>query len=171
MWRHRVSRSGYAPAWVERRRPARLRLLPRHRHRDLPLRPRRGPAGQAAPLHRFQGVKAPGYAELARQVLEALSRGDVPGFTALVHPEIEIHTARDVYRGADAAEEWARKRYEHLERHFAIDRLEARADEVTARVRTQYVWRESGLVGDEEPMTIHLAFADGRLVRWKYGEA
>jgi ketosteroid isomerase-like protein len=111
-------------------------------------------------------VATPSSAELARQVLEALSHGDVPGFAALVHPEIEIHTARGVYRGIDEATEWARKRYEHLERRFAIDRLKARGNEVVARVRTQYVWRESGLVGDEEPAVIDLAFADGKLVRW-----
>ena len=115
-------------------------------------------------------MKAPGNAELARQVLEALSRGDVPGFAALAHPDVEIRTARGVYQGRDAAEEWARKRYEHLERHFAIDRIEGRGDEVDARVRTQYVWRESGLVGDEEPMTIRLGFADGKLISWEYRE-
>ena len=116
-------------------------------------------------------MTAPGNAELARQVLGVLSRGDVPGLAALVHPDVEIRTARAVYRGADAATEWARKRYEHLERHFAIDRLEEKGNEVVARVRTQYVWRESGLVGDEEPMTIHLGFTDGKLIRWEYGES
>jgi ketosteroid isomerase-like protein len=115
-------------------------------------------------------VATPGTAELARQVLAALSRGDVPGFAALVHPDIEIHTARRVYRGQEEATEWAQKRYEHLERQFAIDRLEQRGSEVSATVRTQYVWRESGLVGDEEPTTIHLEFADGKLIRWEYRE-
>lgn len=113
-------------------------------------------------------MATPDNADLARQVLAALSHGDVPGFAALVHPDVEIYTARGVYRGPDAATEWARKRYEHLERHFGIDRLEERGNEVVARVRTQYVWRESGLVGDEEPTTIHLAFADGKLVRWEF---
>ena len=125
---------------------------------------------QAAQLRKARGVTAPSNAELARQVLTALSRGDVSAFAALVHPEIEIHTARGVYRGRDEAEEWAHKKYEHLQRHFAIDRLDARGDEVVARVRTQYVWRESGLVGDEEQAAIDLAFADGKLVRWAFRE-
>jgi ketosteroid isomerase-like protein len=116
------------------------------------------------------GVKEGGTAELARRVLEALSHGDVPGFTALVHPEIEIRTARGVRRGADQAEEWARKRYEHLERHYAIDRLDVKGDRVLALVRTQYVWRESGLVGDEEPIAIELVFRDGKLISWAFRE-
>jgi ketosteroid isomerase-like protein len=108
--------------------------------------------------------------ELARHVLEALSLGDVPDFAAVVHPEIEIRTAKTTYLGPDAATEWAQKRYEHLERHFAIDRLEEKGDRVVARVRTQYVWRDSGLVGDEEPAVIDLDFRDGKLLRWEFRE-
>jgi ketosteroid isomerase-like protein len=115
-------------------------------------------------------VSGPSNAELARHVLEALSLGDVPDFAAVVHPEIEIRTAKATYLGREAATEWAQKRYEHLERHFAIDGLEEEGDRVVARVRTQYVWRESGLVGDEEPAVIELAFKDGKLVRWEFRE-
>ena len=88
----------------------------------------------------------------------------MPDFAALVHPEIEIRTAQTTYLGPEAATEWAQKRYEHLERHYAIDRLEEKGDHVVARVRTQYVWRDSGLVGDEEPAVIDLAI-QGRQAR------
>jgi ketosteroid isomerase-like protein len=108
--------------------------------------------------------------ELARAVLEALSEGDVSLFSALAHPDIEIVTSRGVRRGRDQAEEWARKRYEHLERRFAIDELRADGDSVLALVRTQYVWRESGLVGNEAPAVIELGFRDGKLVRWEFRE-
>lgn len=116
-------------------------------------------------------MTTPPSAQLARQVLEALSHGDVLAFAALVHPDVEVQTARAVYRGADEATEWAQKRYEHLERHYAIDRLDADGDQVVARVRTQYRWRETGLVGDEEPAIIELAFTGGKLVRWALREA
>jgi ketosteroid isomerase-like protein len=115
-------------------------------------------------------VSGPSNAELARQVLEALSLGDVPDFAAILHPEIEIRTAKTTYLGPEAATEWAQKRYEHLERRYAIDRLEERRDHVIARVKTQYVWRDSGLVGDEEPTVIDLGFRDGRLVSWEFRE-
>jgi len=115
-------------------------------------------------------VSGPSNANLARQVLEALSLGDVPDFAAIVHPEIEVRTAKTTYLGPEAATEWAQKRYEHLERRYAIDGLEEKGDEVVARVRTQYVWRESGLVGDEEPAVIHLTFRDGKLFRFQLRE-
>ena len=109
-------------------------------------------------------------ADLAREVLGALSRGEVQAFAALVHPEIEIRTSRGARRGIDQAEEWAQKRYEHLERRYAIDQLKVDGDEVLAVVRTQYVWRESGLVGNEEPTVIELSFRDGKLARWAFRE-
>jgi ketosteroid isomerase-like protein len=114
-------------------------------------------------------VKDPS-AELARSVLGALSRGDVQAFAALVHPEIEIRTARGVRRGREEAEEWAQKRYQHLERRYAIDDLRVAGERVLALVRAQYVWRESGLVGDEEPTVIELAFRDGKLILWAFRE-
>ncbi len=115
-------------------------------------------------------MPTPSNAELARHILEALSLGDVPGFAAAVHPEIEIHTAKATYLGPEAATEWAQKRYEHLERRYAIDRLQEHGDHVVARVRTQYVWLESGLVGDEELMLIDLTFRDGKLWRFQFRE-
>ena len=45
-----------------------------------------------------------------------------------------------------------------------------RATTWLARVRTQYVWRDSGLVGDEEPAVIDLGFRDGKLVSWELRE-
>jgi ketosteroid isomerase-like protein len=109
-------------------------------------------------------------ADLAREVLGALSGGDVQAFAALVHPEIEIRTSRGVRRGIDQAEEWGQKRYEHLERRYVIDQLKVDGDQVRAIVRTQYVWRDSGLVGNEEPTVIELSFRDGKLARWAFCE-
>ncbi len=109
-------------------------------------------------------------AELARRVFAALSDGDVEAFAALVDPDAEIHTSRGIRRGRDKLEEWAEKRYEHLERRYAIDDLRVDGDDVLALVRTQYVWRDGGELGDEEPTVIELSFRDGRLVRWRFRE-
>jgi ketosteroid isomerase-like protein len=107
---------------------------------------------------------------LARRVLDALSRGDLMAFSALLHPEVEIITVRGIRRGVDEAEDWAQKRYEHLERRYAIDELCESGDAVLAVVRTQYVWSDSGLVGDESPAVIELEFDDGKLRRWRFRE-
>jgi ketosteroid isomerase-like protein len=107
---------------------------------------------------------------LARRVLDALSSGDLMAFSALLHPEVEIITVRGIRRGVDEAEDWAQKRYEHLERRYAIDELCESDDSVLAVVRTQYVWSDSGLMGDESPAVIELEFEEGKLRRWRFRE-
>ncbi len=109
-------------------------------------------------------------ADLARRVFTALSEGDVAAFAALVDPEAEIHTSRGIRRGSDKVREWAENRYDHLERRYAVDELRVDGDDVLALVRTQYVWRDGGELGNEEPTVVELSFRDGRLVRWKFRE-
>ena len=100
-------------------------------------------------------------------MLAALSDTDTETFAELVHPDVEIVTERGVRRGADSALRWAGRRYEHLERRYAIDELRERGDTVLALARVQYVWRETQLLGDELLHGIALGFRDGKLVRWR----
>jgi ketosteroid isomerase-like protein len=100
-------------------------------------------------------------------VLAALSECDLDAFAALIDPEVEIETERGTKRGAEEALRWAGHRYDHLERRYELDELRERGDTVVALARTQYVWRESGKLGEEWLHGIVLAFRAGRLVRWR----
>lgn len=104
---------------------------------------------------------------LAREALEALSRGDSRRFAGLVHPDVEIHTARGVRRGRDAAREWASRGYEHLERRYVIEDMHVAGGDVLVDAQVQYLWRESGEIGDSSPVAVVLRFEDGRLRRWR----
>ena len=103
----------------------------------------------------------------AREVLEALSSGDGERFARLVHPEIEIHPARGVRRGADEARRWAGSEYDHLERRYEIEEMHVAGEDVLVLAQVQYVWRESGEIGDSTPIAVAMSFADGRLRRWQ----
>ena len=110
---------------------------------------------------------APAASGLAREVLETLSRGDVDGFADRVHPDVEIHTARGIRRGVDAARDWAGRSYDHLERRYRVDEIHVAGQSVLVLAHVQYVWRESGKVGDSEPVAVELDFEQGRLRRWR----
>jgi ketosteroid isomerase-like protein len=101
-------------------------------------------------------------------VLRALSRGDAAGFAALVHPDVEIHTARGVRRGPEEAEAWAEPKYEHLERRYEVDELHVAGEHVLVLGRVEYVWKEGGEVADSTPVAIALDFEHGRLRRWRF---
>ncbi len=100
-------------------------------------------------------------------MLAALSEHDLDAFADLIDPEVEIETERGAKRGADVAIRWAGRRFDHLERRYAVDEIHERGDTVVALARIQYVWRESGKLGEEWLHGVVLAFRDGRLVRWR----
>ena len=103
----------------------------------------------------------------ARKVLEALNRADGDAFARLVDPGVEIHTARGVRRGAQEAGEWAKRTYKHLDRRYVVDEMHVAGQHVLVLAHVQYVWRESGQIGDSKPIAIDLRFSDGRLRRWE----
>jgi ketosteroid isomerase-like protein len=103
----------------------------------------------------------------AREVLEALSRGDSERFARLVDPEVEIQTARGVRRGADEAREWASSTYDHLERRYEIEEMHVAGEDVLVLAHVQYVWLESGEVGDSTPVAVAMRFVGGKLRGWR----
>jgi ketosteroid isomerase-like protein len=104
---------------------------------------------------------------LARRVLDALGRGDVDGFAALLHPDVEIHTARGLRRGTDEAIAWARSAYDHLDRRYEIEEMHVSGERVLVVAQVQYVWRESGEIGDSARVAIAIEAQNGKLRRWR----
>ena len=84
----------------------------------------------------------------------------------LVHPEVEIRTERTVHRGRDAAVKWAGKAFDHLVRHYVPVEIETAPDGVLVHAELQYIWRESGEVGDSSPVRIDLGIRDGLISSW-----
>lgn len=84
----------------------------------------------------------------------------------LVHPEIEIKTERTVHRGRDAAVAWAGKRFDHLVRRYVPREIDETPDGVLVHAELQYVWRETGRVGDTSRVQIELGIRDGLISSW-----
>ena len=84
----------------------------------------------------------------------------------LVHPEIEIRTERTVHRGRGAAMEWAGKVFDHLVRRYVPLEIEDTPSGVLVHAELQYVWRESGAVGDSSRVAIELGIRYGLISSW-----
>ena len=106
-------------------------------------------------------------ADVARRLLAALSAQDADAFADLVDPQVEIYTQRGVRVGREEATRWARRRFAHLERRYEVDEVRESGDRVVVLARVQYVWRESGKVGDEWLHGVALEFRNGKLTRWR----
>ncbi len=84
----------------------------------------------------------------------------------LVHPEVEIRTERTVHRGRLAAIEWSGRTFDHLVRRYVPVRIEQRPDGALVHAQLQYVWRDSGDVGDSSDVAIELGIRDGLISSW-----
>ena len=84
----------------------------------------------------------------------------------LVHSEVEIRTERTVHRGRDAAMRWSGKVFDHLVRRYVPVEIEETDSGVLVHAELQYVWRESGAVGDSSHVAIELGIRDGLISSW-----
>jgi hypothetical protein len=84
----------------------------------------------------------------------------------LVHPEVEIRTERTVHSGRDAAMRWSGKVFDHLVRRYIPVEIEETDSGVLVHAELQYVWRESGAVGDSSHVAIELGIRDGLISSW-----
>lgn len=88
----------------------------------------------------------------------------------LVHPEVEIHTARNVHRGREAAVDWAGKAYDHIVRRYVPIEIEPHEDGVRVGAALEYAWRATGEVGDSTEVLIDLGIRDGLISSWRLTE-
>jgi hypothetical protein len=84
----------------------------------------------------------------------------------LVHPEVEIRTERTVHRGRLAAMEWSGKVFDHLFRRYVPVEVEETPSGVLVHAELQYVWRDSGKIGDTSRVAIELGIRDGLISSW-----
>ena len=89
--------------------------------------------------------------ELIRLALEAIGDRDAGRLGALVADDVRVRTGRGLHEGRDAVDRWAQKRYEHLDRRWALDELRPLGEGWLGRGRAEYAWREDGRVADSTP--------------------
>ena len=119
--------------------------------------------------------------EIVRLVLEAMADRDGDRLRALLAEGVTIRTQRGLREGPDEVLAWARKGYDHLDKRIVLERLEpeAPASEPGAGgeawflgiARVEYVWRETGEVGDASPVFLVVGLRDGLLARFELHEA
>jgi hypothetical protein len=92
--------------------------------------------------------------------------GDRAAVGELVHPEVEIRTERTVHRGRPAAMDWSAKVFDHLARRYVPVEIEETPSGVLVHAELQYVWTDSGVVGDTSRVAIELGVRDGLISSW-----
>ncbi len=95
--------------------------------------------------------------------LEAISDHDAERLRPLLDPSIRIVTGRGKHAGIEAATGWAARRYRYLDRRYVLGELKAAGAGLLGSGRVEYVWRDSGEVGDSAPIYFSFELEAGRL--------
>ncbi len=103
-----------------------------------------------------------------RRFYESFETQQLDEFADVLHPEVELQTARGLRRGRTESQEWALKAETgELDQRFVIDELIEHGEYVLALVRKQWWWHETDELADESPVAAVFTIRDGRIASWQ----
>jgi ketosteroid isomerase-like protein len=106
--------------------------------------------------------------EAVEAFYEAFMAQNLDQFVAVLHPDVELQTARGLRIGRAEARGWAtRSPHGGLEQRYVVEELREHTDHVVALVRKQWWWAESDELADEEQGAALFTFKDGLIARWQ----
>jgi ketosteroid isomerase-like protein len=93
---------------------------------------------------------------------------DLDEFVAVLHPAVELQTARGLRIGLEEARGWATRIPDGgLEQRLVVEELREHTDHVVALIRKQWWWAESDELAFDEEAAALFTFKDGLIARWQ----
>jgi ketosteroid isomerase-like protein len=107
---------------------------------------------------------------LVREFYDAFNAQHLDRLVAVLHPEVELQTARGLREGRDEARAWATKDPGGgLEQTLVLDQVvtDSRGAHALARYHKQWHWREDEELARADEMAALFTFRDGLIARWQ----
>ncbi len=106
--------------------------------------------------------------DVVRAFVDAFNDEDLEALLATLSEDVEIQSSRGLVEGREEARRWAtRQPSGELEQRLVVDRLTEHGAHAIADLRRQWVWRESGEIGDEQAIYYVATLRDGLICRWQ----
>jgi ketosteroid isomerase-like protein len=107
---------------------------------------------------------------LVGRFYEAFNAQDIDAFVAILHPQVELQTARGLREGREEARSWATKvPAGGLDQRLVLERVIGEPDGVrlVALYRKQWWWPDDAQHAHEDEMAALFTFRDGFIARWQ----
>ncbi len=106
--------------------------------------------------------------EAVRAFVDAFNEGDLDTLVETLSEDVEIQSSRGLVEGREEARRWATRNPKgELRQRLLVDAIAEHGAHAVADLRRQWFWRDSGEVGDEQPVHYVATMRDGRICRWQ----
>jgi hypothetical protein len=102
-----------------------------------------------------------------REFIRAFNEGDLDAFVRVLHPEVEIHAARGLRRGVEAARIWATRAPGGVQQTIVLGELWEEPDRALAHVTRRWHWDEDGSPAGEDELVWVFELRDGLVSSWR----
>jgi limonene-1,2-epoxide hydrolase len=114
-------------------------------------------------------VKSP---DPVREFIRAFNERDLDGFVAVLDPEVELHSARGLRKGRQAARLWATRAPGGVQQTIELEQLheeglESGGGTAVALIRRVWHWDEDGSPAGEEEMAWFFELREHRVRSWR----
>jgi limonene-1,2-epoxide hydrolase len=107
-----------------------------------------------------------------REFIRAFNERDLDAFVAVLDPEVELHSARGLRKGVEAARLWATREPGGVQQTIELDQLyeeglEGGGGAAVALIVRRWHWDEDGSPAGEDEMAWVFELRDRRVRSWR----
>lgn len=111
-------------------------------------------------------------ADPVREFIRAFDQRDLDGFAAVLDPEVELHAARGLRKGIEAARLWATREPGGVQQEIELEQLyeegtEGGGGRAVALIVRSWRWEDTGELASVEPMAWAFELREQRVLSWR----
>ncbi len=106
-------------------------------------------------------------ADPVREFIRAFNERDLDAFTAVLDPEVELHSMKGLRKGPEAARLWATRAPGGVQQTVQLDELFEDGDRALALIKRVWHWDEDGSHANTEEMAWLFELRDHLIRSWR----
>lgn len=103
----------------------------------------------------------------AQEFVRAFNEGELDAFNEVLHPDVEIHSARGLREGRDAARAWATRSPGGVQQTIETTEAREQGERALLTIERHWHWAEDGSHAATDQMAWLFGFRDGLIASWR----